>query len=440
MFLRYLSALVILTITAFSCTSPRPGLFGKKTPHEQYSKKIEEAGLKETSLGSEWFKAAEVTLRRPLAVQLPYSEKGYFSPDKVNAIGLSFKVKRGEKLTIELTKKPQQDFDLYLDLWKPFAGKAPQLLASADTVSNNINYIAEQDDSLVLRLQSELLKEGEYTMSISTGPSLAFPISPKFKSNIGSYYGAGRDNGQRSHEGIDIFAPFRAEAIAIADGTISSVGENALGGKVIFLRPNRTNYNLYYAHLDSQLVTQGQKVKSGDVIGLIGNTGNARFTPPHLHFGIYTFSGSIDPLNFVKPVVRVLPKITVYVDQLEKPMRTIRAAKVYKTSPPQVNDYITIPVNSFFTPEAATGNQFRLSLPDGSVGFIKGSDATLVQKVLSKQTLKAIKSLYSKPDSLSFLKKSLAPGEKIYVLADYSTYSFVSTQSGENGWIIKQKS
>ncbi len=434
----YFLLLVLMTV-AFSCSSPRPGLFGKKTPHEQYSKKLEDAGLKETSLGAAWFKAAEVTIRKPLAIQLPYTETGYFSPDKVNAIGLSFLVRRGEKLTIQLRKNPLQDFDLYVDLWRPSIEKSPQLLTSADTISSTINYVAEKDDSLILRLQSELLKEGEYTMTISIGPSLAFPISSKVKSNIASFYGAVRDNGQRSHEGIDIFAPFRSEAVASADGTISSVSENRLGGKVIFLRPDRTNYNLYYAHLDSQLVSQGQRVKTGEVIGLIGNTGNARFTAPHLHFGIYTFSGAIDPVNFLRPVVKVLPKITVSIDQLEKPMRTIRAAKVYKTSPPQV-DYITIPENSFFIPEAATANQFRLSLPDGSVGFIKGSDATFVQKVLSKQTLKSSQILYSKPDSLSFLKQTLAAGEKVNVLANYSSYSFVSTPTGENGWIIREKS
>ncbi len=408
MTIRYYFSLLILILTAFSCSSPGPGLFGKKTPHEQYSKKIQDAGLKETSLGAAWFKAAEVTLRTPLYIQLPYMETGYFSPDKVNAIGLKFIVKRGEKVTIDLSKNPKQDFDLYLDLWKSSQGKTPELLASADTISYSINYVAQQDDSLVLRLQSELLKEGEYTMKIITGPSLAFPISPKVKSNIGSYYGAGRDKGQRSHEGIDIFAPFRSEAIAIADGTISGVGENSLGGKVIFMRPDRTNFNLYYAHLDTQFVTQGQRVKTGDVIGLTGNTGNARFTPSHLHFGIYTFSGAIDPINFVKQDVKSFSKITAPLDHIEKPMRTIRAAKIYNTSPPQI-DYKTIPENSLFIPEAATANQFRLSLPDGSVGFIKAMDGISVQKVLSKQTLKYTQILYSKPDSTSYLKKTLPP-------------------------------
>jgi len=59
--------------------------------------------------------------------------------------------------------------------------------------------------------------------------------------------------------------------------------------------------SLYYAHLDSILVPTGKKVIIGDTLGLVGNTGNARTTVPHLHFGIYkSGQGAINPLPFVK--------------------------------------------------------------------------------------------------------------------------------------------
>jgi hypothetical protein len=55
-----------------------------------------------------------------------------------------------------------------------------------------------------------------------------------------------------------------------------------------------------YAHLSRQAVRTGERVKAGDVIGYVGTTGNARGTPPHLHFGIYALrEGPIDPLPFV---------------------------------------------------------------------------------------------------------------------------------------------
>ena len=76
------------------------------------------------------------------------------------------------------------------------------------------------------------------------------------------------------------------------------------------MRPAGKDYTLYYAHLDEQLATDGQSVRAGDTIGLIGNTGNARSTPPHLHFGIYTFGEAIDPLPFVNPNIKEPPAIT----------------------------------------------------------------------------------------------------------------------------------
>jgi murein DD-endopeptidase MepM/ murein hydrolase activator NlpD len=57
---------------------------------------------------------------------------------------------------------------------------------------------------------------------------------------------------------------------------------------------------LYYAHLDRHAVSAGQRVRKGEIVGFIGNTGNARTTAPHLHFGIYRRGqGAIDPLYYV---------------------------------------------------------------------------------------------------------------------------------------------
>src|SRR5690606_37952339 len=83
-------------------------------------------------------------------------------------------------------------------------------------------------------------------------------------------------------------------------GRITSVKEGGLGGKTVWMRPEGRNISLYYAHLDSQSVSIGQRVAEGDTVGFVGNTGNARTTPPHLHFGIYSMGGAVDPLPYVK--------------------------------------------------------------------------------------------------------------------------------------------
>ncbi|MGA9762241.1 MAG: M23 family metallopeptidase [Gaiellaceae bacterium] len=87
------------------------------------------------------------------------------------------------------------------------------------------------------------------------------------------------------HHGIDIFAPMGTPLLAVADGTVFSVGWNNLGGNRFWLRDKDGN-TFYYAHLSafSPLALNGLHVKAGAVIGFVGNSGDAITTPPHLHF------------------------------------------------------------------------------------------------------------------------------------------------------------
>ncbi len=60
---------------------------------------------------------------------------------------------------------------------------------------------------------------------------------------------------------------------------------------------------MYFAHLQTQEVEEMSYVVAGQRIGTVGNTGNARRTPPHLHFGIYVRGeGPVDPVNFIKKI------------------------------------------------------------------------------------------------------------------------------------------
>ena len=81
---------------------------------------------------------------------------------------------------------------------------------------------------------------------------------------------------------------------------MTSAGTNRLGGNVVWIFDPSRGQSHYYAHLEKQAVSTGERVKAGDVVGYVGNTGNARTTPPHLHFGIYSRGeGPVDPLPFV---------------------------------------------------------------------------------------------------------------------------------------------
>jgi murein DD-endopeptidase MepM/ murein hydrolase activator NlpD len=90
------------------------------------------------------------------------------------------------------------------------------------------------------------------------------------------------------HHGEDIFAALGTPLLAVADGTVFSVGWNDVGGYRLWLRDKQGN-QFYYAHLSafSPLAQNGAQVKAGDVLGFMGNSGDAQGTPYHLHFEVH---------------------------------------------------------------------------------------------------------------------------------------------------------
>jgi murein DD-endopeptidase MepM/ murein hydrolase activator NlpD len=103
--------------------------------------------------------------------------------------------------------------------------------------------------------------------------------------------------GERLHEGQDIFADRGTFVRSATDGIIRRIGDSSRGGHHVFITGGGS-HRYYYAHLDavSPLIGEDKKVNKGTIIGFVGNSGNATGTPPHLHFGIYTNRGTIDPL------------------------------------------------------------------------------------------------------------------------------------------------
>ena len=125
--------------------------------------------------------------------------------------------------------------------------------------------------------------------------SLPLPVKGVSARAVRDTFGAPRP-GDRTHQGIDIFAPRGTAVLSTTRGIVSRVGENSLGGTVVWvLGPAGDRH--YYAHLDSVAdIRSGQRIMAGDVLGTVGTTGNARGTPPHLHYGIYRTSvGAVNP-------------------------------------------------------------------------------------------------------------------------------------------------
>jgi murein DD-endopeptidase MepM/ murein hydrolase activator NlpD len=90
------------------------------------------------------------------------------------------------------------------------------------------------------------------------------------------------------HHAIDIRAPRGTPVLAAVDGTIRKLFESRAGGITIYEFDLTTERSYYYAHLDSYAssLTEGMRVRQGDVIGYVGTTGNAPPETPHLHFAI----------------------------------------------------------------------------------------------------------------------------------------------------------
>jgi len=103
-------------------------------------------------------------------------------------------------------------------------------------------------------------------------------------------------SGGRSHQGVDMMAGRGTPLVAIESGTVSRIGNGGLGGKTVWLRSD-AGHEYYYAHLDGWAsgLSEGDHLEVGELLGYVGNTGNAIHTLPHLHFEYHKNGGS--PVN-----------------------------------------------------------------------------------------------------------------------------------------------
>ena len=139
-----------------------------------------------------------------------------------------------------------------------------------------------------------------------TAGGYVFPVYGP--SSFVNTFGAGRsDVAGGWHHGDDVFAPLGAPILAVASGSVFSVGWNKIGGNRLWLRDGQGNL-FYYAHLSAftPLAVNGNKVNSGDVLGFVGNTGDAQGTPTHLHFEIHPvgliglgYDGAVNPTTYL---------------------------------------------------------------------------------------------------------------------------------------------
>ena len=119
------------------------------------------------------------------------------------------------------------------------------------------------------------------------GPPAVCPVGPVH--SFTDTWHAARSGG-RKHQGTDVFAPHGSPAHAVVDGVVDKWSGGGLGGIALWLRgDDGTRY--YYAHNSANVAPVGARVRAGEVIAYVGNTGNAETTPPHIHFEAHPRGG-----------------------------------------------------------------------------------------------------------------------------------------------------
>ncbi|WP_046242366.1 M23 family metallopeptidase [Hymenobacter terrenus] len=417
-------------------------LFQKSTPHQAYARQLHQAGLDRRPAGRTWLTAAAQALRDSLVVALPFAETGYFRPEHPTAASYRYAVRAGEQVHVSLSLAPGAAARVFLDAFEVVPGRTPSLLASADTLVLDFRYRGETDGQHLLRVQPELLAAGRYTLRVSREPSLGvFPVKGRTDAAVGSFWGAARDAGARQHEGIDIFASRGTPAVAATAGYITRTGETPIGGRVVWLADTEHGDHLYYAHLDKQLVTAGQHVRAGDTLGLVGNTGNARTTVPHLHFGIYrNGQGAVDPWPFVCHSAPAA-KLPGGPDRRGEFVR-LRSAAVLWPMPGTEKSRSSRPVAQLLRqlPLLVIGQQgasLRVQTPSGQIGYVLAKAVVEAAGApLRKLALPAATELLTQPNGASPALGALAARSAVVVLGQVDGFSLLRGPEGLTGWAI----
>jgi peptidoglycan LD-endopeptidase LytH len=353
--------------------------FRGETPHERYAEALERAGLSEAELTRSWTRAAAEALNAPVDAVLPQGEVGRFGPEEPMALGYRIELRRGQRVEIRIEVEgdwadadPQVFMDFFRVRGEGEEGPRVITVAWSEPLERTLIHEARATAVYIVRIQPELLAGGDYNVSIRTGPSLAFPVEGRNSQAIQSRFGDARDGGRRDHHGVDIFAPRGTPVLSATAGVVRRVAETPIGGRVVWVRDEERGVSLYYAHLDRQNVARGDRVQPGDTLGFVGNTGNARTTPPHLHFGMYMRGeGPVDPWSWLHDPGGAPSPLRVE----RGSFRQVRAvadggAAVRASASPRGRVLLDAEPGELVRVVGGSGSFFRVRLPDGTHGYL----------------------------------------------------------------------
>lgn len=437
-----LALLLLVTLPVSGCEEVEQFRDARRdrTPHEAYAAALVAAGLGQTALVRDWVRAGLVAVEDAPSVTLPFQEEGYIPPDEATANAYRVRVARGQRLRGRIEVDAPEGTRVFADLFRVPESAADPLrpVLSVDTVPGEFAYENWREGEYILRVQPELLRGGRYRLVLRLEAQLAFPVDGHDERAIGSAFGADRDGGRRSHHGVDIFAPRGTPVVASAAGVVSRVQVTNLGGKVVWLRDPARNASHYFAHLDSQAVRPGDEVAPGDTVGFVGNTGNARSTPPHLHFGLYRRGeGPVDPAPFLRRPRGTLEPLSADLTRLGGWVRVRDDGAVLRRSPDPGSEEAARPLarHTAALVLAASAGWYRVRLPDGSAGYVAARGLEPADAVLSVLGARAGEGLRAAPRDGAPTVEPVAQGTLLPVLGRFAGYVLVRSPEGRTGWI-----
>ncbi|NQU84287.1 MAG: M23 family metallopeptidase [Mariniphaga sp.] len=414
-----------------------PEAFMPRTEYEAYEHALEQANIAQTALGREWKKAGTKSLKEPIDINLPFEEEFYWNPNSAEATGYSFFVQRGLRIEVEIFVNSVDSLLLFTDLFRMRGDSISEWIhvATADIENHRLEFEPRRDADYVLRIQPELLRGGRFRILIREVPSIGFPVTGKNSRAIQSFFGASRDAGRRRHHGVDIFAARHTSVVAPSNSTVRRVGVGDIGGRYVWLYDSIRSMSLYFAHLETQEVTTGTRVVAGQIIGTVGNTGNAKTTPPHLHFGIYS-RGPIDPLHFIAETDIEPDKIsgdTLFLGKMVRSKQNviIKSLPTIKSLPVD-----TLEKHSMMKVTALAGKFCRVILPNNSSGYIAENQIEIINDPLFQEIATEAIVFLETPDKNAIQMTNIKSGDIFEVLGKYKKFIYGKTLGGRNGWIL----
>lgn len=344
--------------------TPRPTVV--RTPRDAY---VAAARIEPDVLRA-WEDASRRALRSGLRIAPSFRERIAFPATDPHAVAYHFTLVRGQSLHV-IVAPAAGAANPFVDMFHSVGSDLFRPVHWAEESPARRTFVARSSGDYVLRIQPRAGAGGIHDVAVLGNVSLQFPVPGADVSSIGGVFGDTRDEGVRTHEGVDIMAPRGTPVLAVADGYIEQARNTPTGGLVIWQADAAGELTYYYAHLDELLVQAGTYVKAGAVIGAVGNTGNARGATPHLHFGAY-LAGKVpvDPA----PLLTATVAVDDVMIQGYSPGTVTRASRDrvrLRRSPSLAG-----PVITELSPETPllvlgdVGDWQRVVLPDGTTGFV----------------------------------------------------------------------